>query len=94
VNSASLSFICFRVLRVSRIPGIRVVDFALCISYFSRIVSMFCLSFVNCFLFLPVFFIEISTFLSISKTLSFMVNSERGKPCVVRYCMVSALAVL
>jgi len=94
VNSASLSFICFRVLRVSKIPGIRLVEFALSISYFSKIVRMFCLSFENSFWFLPVFFIWISTFLSISKTLSFMVNSERGRPCVVRYCMASALAVL
>ena len=79
---------------VSRIPDIRLVDFALSISYFSRSVRTFSLSFENCFWFLPLFFMEISTVLSISKTLSFREKSERGKPCVVRYSMAFALAVL
>jgi len=94
VNSASLSLFCFRVFRVSRMPGIRFVVFALSNSYFSKFVRIVCFSFVYCFWFLPWFFMEISTFLSISNMLSFSENSERGKPCVVRYCMVSALAVL
>jgi len=94
VKSASLSFICFRVLRVSSVPGIRVVVFALSSSCFSRIVRTVCLSFVYSFWFLWLFFMESSTFFSISKTLSFMVNSERGRPCVVRCSIVSALAVL
>lgn len=94
MNSASLSFICFRVLRVSKIPGIRLVELALSISYFSKSARIVSLSFENSFWFLPLFLMETSTFLSISKTLSFREKSERGKPWVVRYSMTSALAAL
>jgi len=78
VKSASLSFICFRVLSVSRIPGTRVVEFALSSSYFSRSASTVCLIFVNSLGFLPLFFMESWTLFSISKTLSFREKSERG----------------
>ena len=37
VNRASLSFICFRALSVSSMPGMRFVVCAACISYFSKI---------------------------------------------------------
>ena len=94
MNSASLSLFCFRALRVSIMPGIGLVVFALSSSYFSKFVRIVCFSFVYCFWFLPWFFMEISIFLSISNMLSFIENKERGKPCAERYCMVSALAVL
>lgn len=79
---------------VSMIPDIRLVDFALSISYFSRSARTFSLSFENCFWFLPLFFMDTSTVLSISKTLSFREKSERERPCVVRNSITSALAVL
>jgi len=94
VNRASLSFIFFRVLSVSWVPGIRFVEFALFISYFSRIVRTVCFSFVNSFWFLPLFLMMICALFSIWKTLSLSENCDAGRPCVVRCFMVSALAVL
>lgn len=94
MNRASLSFIFFKAFSVSEIPGTRLVELALSVSYFSKIVRTFSLSFENSFLFLLLFFMEISTFLSISKTLSFREKSERGKPCAPRKSMTSALAAL
>lgn len=94
MNSASLSFIFFRVLSVSEIPGTRLVEFALSISYFSKIARTVSLSFENSFWFLPLFLMMISALFSISKTLSLRENSERGKPCVPRDSMTSALAAL
>lgn len=94
MNSASLSFIFFRVFSVSSIPGMKVVVFALSSSYFSSILKTACFSLVYSFWFLPLFFIDTSTFLSMSKTLSFWENNERGKPCFVRWSMVSARAAL
>ena len=52
------------------------------------------LSLLILFWFFLLFFIVISAFLSMSKTLSSSENSERGSPFVVRCCMTSALAAL
>lgn len=94
VNKASLSFIFFRVLSVSSMPGMGLVVFALCISCFSKIAKRASLSLLNSFLVLWLFCIVISAFLSISKTLSLSEKSERGNPCAVRCCMASARAAL